>query len=316
MLPLIDPSVAHARIISPAVRAEAEKLYLACGEIGFFTVKNTGLSTDEFVDLFTQAHRFFAQPLEDKMRIRIENSSHHRGYGTVGAEQLSPDTPADFKETFDMSRDLDATHPGVRSGDPFYGPNQYPQLAGFKEVVERHYQRLSETGLNLLALMAVSLELPIDYFDPLFNDQTSVLRMIHYPPATDAGQISAGAHTDYGCLTLLAQDAVGGLEVKPKGQDWIRVPYEPDTLVVNIGDLMQRWSNNVFQSTPHRVIPPLGVDRYSTPFFLEPNTKTQVACFPSCITPETPCQYEPIFSDDWITSRFNQTYAYRQNLAQ
>ncbi|ACX95701.1 2OG-Fe(II) oxygenase [Halothiobacillus neapolitanus c2] len=312
MLPLIDPAVAHARTITPAVRVEAEKLYRACCDIGFFTVKNTNLSTEEFVDIFTLAHRFFAQPLEEKMRISIENSSHHRGYGKVGAEQLSPETPADFKETFDMSRDLGPTHPGVRAGDLFYGPNQYPQFEGFKETVERYYQRLSETGLNLLALMAVSLELPIDYFDPLFDDQTSVLRMIHYPPVTDAGQISAGVHTDYGCLTLLAQDAVGGLEVKPRGQDWIRVPYEPDMLVVNIGDLMQRWSNDVFQSTPHRVVPPLGVDRYSIPFFLEPNTKTRVACFDSCVTPKTPCRYEPIFSDDWITSRFNQTYAYRQ----
>lgn len=312
MLPLIDPSVAHARTITPAVRMEAEKLHRACRDIGFFTVKNTGLSTEAFVDIFTLAHRFFALPLEEKMRISIENSSHHRGYGKVGAEQLAPETPADFKETFDMSRDLGATHPKMRAGDPFYGPNQYPQFEGFKEIVEWHYQRLSETGLNLLALMAVSLKLPIDYFDPLFDDQTSVLRMIHYPPVTDAGQISAGVHTDYGCLTLLAQDAVGGLEVKPRGQDWIRVPYEPDMLVVNMGDLMQRWSNDVFQSTPHRVIPPLGVDRYSIPFFLEPNTKTRVECFPSCVTPEMPCRYEPIFSDDWITSRFNQTYAYRQ----
>lgn len=170
MLPLIDPSVAHARTITPAVRGEAEKLYRACSEIGFFTVKNTGLSTEEFVEIFTLTHRFFAQPLEEKMRIRIENSAHHRGYGKVGEEQLSPDSPADFKETFDMSRNLDATHPGVRAGDPFYGPNQYPQFGGFKEIVERHYQRLSETGLNLLALMAVSLELPIDNFDPLFDD--------------------------------------------------------------------------------------------------------------------------------------------------
>ncbi|MHB1228875.1 MAG: 2OG-Fe(II) oxygenase family protein [Halothiobacillus sp.] len=118
-------------------------------------------------------------------------------------------------------------------------------------------------------------------------------------------------HTDYGCLTLLAQDAVGGLEVKPKGKDWTTVSYELDTFIVNIGDLMQQWSNNVFQSTPHRVVPPLGKHRYAIPFFLEPNSKTRIECFPSCVTPEHPCQYRPIFSDNWITSKFNQTYAYR-----
>ncbi len=298
--------------MSYQVLKEAKKLGDACRDVGFFVVKNHGISATEMQDLFQLSKLFFAQTVDDKDSISIEGSLNHRGYGRIGTEQLDPTKTADFKETFDMARNLSEAHPSVLAGDSFYGPNQYPNMQGFQSVVEQYYSNITQTGLNLLAIMAVSLNLPITYFDRLFDNHTSVLRMIHYPKVDRQGCVSAGEHTDYGCLTLLAQDDSGGLQVKPRGQDWIAIPYVADTLVVNIGDLMQRWTNDVYQSTPHRVIPPLGKDRYSIPFFLEPNTKTLVECIPSCLAQDKPCHYPPIFSDEWISSKFNATYAYRK----
>ncbi|VTL99196.1 oxidoreductase [Pseudomonas aeruginosa] len=142
-----------------------------------------------------------------------------------------------------------------------------------------------------------------------------MFRLIHYPPAADrqsADQPGAGAHTDYGCVTLLYQDAAGGLQVQNRQGEWIDAPPIDGTFVVNIGDMMARWSNDRYRSTPHRVLSPRGVDRYSMPFFAEPHRDTEIRCLPGCFDADNPPRYPPTTCGEWLTSRFAQTYAYRR----
>jgi isopenicillin N synthase-like dioxygenase len=165
--------------------------------------------------------------------------------------------------------------------------------------------------------MAIALKQPDDFFTQYFDDHISVLRLLHYPPRpsdikVDANAKVAGAHTDYGCITLLAQDNVGGLEVCNAQYEWVAAPPIKDSIVVNIGDLMQRWTNDQYRSTAHRVAnPPSNTHRYSMPFFVEPRFDTEVSCIASCLKEGEKPKYEMITSGDWIMSRFDATYAYR-----
>ena len=167
--------------------------------------------------------------------------------------------------------------------------------------------------------MAMALDIEHDFFEARFHEPISVLRMIHYPPrhtATSAEQQGAGAHTDYGCITLLYQDDAGGLQVRARDGEWIDAPPITGSFVVNIGDMMARWSNNRYTSTPHRVISPLGVDRYSMPFFTEPHPDTLIDCLPNCSSADDPAKYTPVTSAEYLLSRFADTYAYRREEAQ
>lgn len=291
---------------------------MACRHIGFFAIKGFAINPDQIQSMFTLAQTFFAQPMDIKQQIDISQSSNHRGWGSHGAEQLDPHAPGDWKETFDMALDIHPQHPITRQCPALYGPNQYGDLAGFQQAVNHHYGLLMDVARRLLAAMAIALKLPEDFFQRCFDGQhTSVFRMIHYPPRPQTAEnhdLAAGAHTDYGCITLLAQDNVGGLQVQTKNGEWLDVLPSEETLVVNIGDLMQRWTNDHYRSTPHRVknLAP-GVHRYSMPFFVEPKFDTTVETIRSCINSDTPQRYETVTSGDWILSRFAATYAYRQN---
>ncbi len=299
-------------------RPVVDKIDQACREIGFFYIQGHGISSAQLESMFALAKTFFAQPEELKQQILIANSSNHRGWGSAGAEQLDPGKPSDWKETFDMALDIHPEHPVVKACPQLYGPNQYGVLPGFQQQMNQHYGLLMSVARRLLKAMAIALQLPDDFFNQYFDDQhISVLRMIHYPPrpadqVVDADAKAAGAHTDYGCLTLLLQDDVGGLEVRNARDEWVAAPPVKDALVVNIGDLMQRWTNDYYRSTEHRVrnLAP-GEHRYSMPFFVEPRYDTPVSCIPSCITAERDARYPLITSGEWILSRFAATYAYR-----
>ena len=178
---------------------------------------------------------------------------------------------------------------------------------------------MQDLAKTLLRAMAMALDIEHDFFEARFHEPISVLRMIHYPPrhtATSAEQQGAGAHTDYGCITLLYQDDAGGLQVRARDGEWIDAPPIAGSFVVNIGDMMARWSNNRYTSTPHRVISPLGVDRYSMPFFAEPHPDTLIDCLPNCSSADDPAKYTPVTSAEYLLSRFADTYAYRREEAQ
>ncbi|TBU84438.1 2-oxoglutarate and iron-dependent oxygenase domain-containing protein [Phytopseudomonas dryadis] len=314
-LPIIDIAPLYSADESawPAVAMQIDQ---ACREWGFFYIVGHPIGAERIDALLQAARTFFALPSAEKLKIDITRSSHHRGYGAIATEQLDPASPSDLKETFDMGLHLPGDHPEVLAGKPLRGPNRHPERPqGWAELMERHYADMHELAKTLLRAMTIALGIERDFFDQRFVEPISVLRLIHYPPrhtASSDAQQGAGAHTDYGCVTLLYQDQAGGLQVRDVHGQWIDAPPIPGSFVVNLGDMMARWSNDRYTSTPHRVISPLGVDRYSMPFFAEPHPDTLIDCLPNCSSPDNPAKYPPVTSAEYLLSRFADTYAYRR----
>jgi isopenicillin N synthase-like dioxygenase len=313
-LPIIDISALYTHD-GDAWLEVSRQIDSACREWGFFYIKGHPISTERIDQVIDSAKRFFSSPLQEKLAIDITQSAHHRGYGAIATEQLDPNLPSDLKETFDMGLHLPADHPDVLAGKPLRGPNRHPAQSGWAPLMEQHYRDMQALALTLLRAMTPALGIDWDFFDQRFEQPVSVLRMIHYPPrhtATSEQQQGAGAHTDYGCITLLYQDVAGGLQVRDMRGQWVDAPPIEGTFVVNLGDMMARWSNDQYVSTPHRVISPLGVDRYSMPFFAEPHPDTVVECLPGCKDAAHPPRYPAATCAEFLLSRFADTYAYRR----
>ncbi|WLH01963.1 2-oxoglutarate and iron-dependent oxygenase domain-containing protein [Pseudomonas beijingensis] len=313
-LPIIDISPLYGDE-PDAWQAVAGHIDRACRQWGFFYIKGHPISPARIAEVLGNAQRFFALPVEEKLKIDITRTRHHRGYGAVATEQLDPTKPSDLKETFDMGLHLPADHPEVLAEKPLRGPNRHPDLNGWETLMEQHYRDMQALAQTLLRAMTLALGIERDFFDTRFNEPVSVLRLIHYPPrdtASCAEQQGAGAHTDYGCITLLYQDAAGGLQVRNVNGQWVDAPPIDGTFVVNLGDMMARWSNDRYLSTPHRVISPLGVDRYSMPFFAEPHPDTLIQCLPGCQDDAHPPKYPTTTCAQFLLSRFADTYAYRR----
>ncbi|MGX5728734.1 2-oxoglutarate and iron-dependent oxygenase domain-containing protein [Metapseudomonas otitidis] len=313
-LPLIDIAPLYGTD-SAAWRDVATQIDTACRDWGFFYITGHGIPPERIDALLAAAKAFFALPEAEKLKIDITRTAHHRGYGAIATEQLDPTQPSDLKETFDMGFHMAADHPEVLAGKPLRGPNRHPDLPGWAPLMEQHYADMQVLAQTLLRAIALALGIERDFFDARFAEPISVFRMIHYPPrhtARSADQPGAGAHTDYGCVTLLYQDDAGGLQVRNVHGEWIDAPPIPGSFVVNIGDMMARWSNDRYTSTPHRVISPLGVHRYSMPFFAEPHPDTEISCLPNCSSADNPPKYPPVTSAEYLLSRFADTYAYRR----
>ncbi|RQW62564.1 isopenicillin N synthase family dioxygenase [Vibrio viridaestus] len=285
----------------------------ACRELGFFYVIGHGIPQTQFDHIESMAGKLFALPEEEKKKISIEESSNHRGWGRLSAEKLDPLGELDCKESFDMALDLSPFHSQVSRCPKLYGPNQYPDIQGFAQAVSQHYSLTLDVGLRILKAMALALGEEENFFSKSFSLPISVLRMLHYPSQTLASN-GAGAHTDYGCITLLYQEESGGLQVLNKQDQWIEAPPVEGAFVVNIGDLMQRWTNDIYRSTKHRVMSPTsGKTRFSMPFFVEPNFDTPITTLDSCLKEKGgKVEYPLITAGDWILSRFEDTYSYRQ----
>ena len=291
----------------------ASEVDQACQQSGFFYVTGHSISSERIAQLSALYQQFFALPMAEKMAIDITKTRHHRGYGSFGTEQLDPKRPADFKETFDMGRNLAADHPDVIAQKPLHGTNQYPDIAGFQELVETHYWDMIALGKTILRALAIALKLQPHFFSQQFSEPISVLRFIHYPPLESkqqSEQLGAGAHTDYGCITILHQDQIGGLQVQDRSGNWLDAPPVANSFVINIGDMMARWSNDRYSSTPHRVINPSGAERYSMPFFVEPNFDTKIEALTGCYDSATPAKYTAISAGEYLLSRFADTYEY------
>lgn len=313
-LPLIDIAALYGDD-QQAWQQVAAQIDAACRDWGFFYITGHGIAPERIEALTRAAKTFFALPDADKLRIDITRTAHHRGYGAIATEQLDPSRPSDLKETFDMGFHMAADHPEVLAGKPLRGPNRHPDLPGWSALMEQHYADMQALAQTLLRAIALALGIERDFFDARFAEPISVFRMIHYPPrhtASSVEQQGAGAHTDYGCVTLLYQDDAGGLQVQDVRGQWIDAPPIAGSFVVNIGDMMARWSNDRYKSTPHRVISPLGVHRYSMPFFAEPHPDTEISCLPNCSSADKPPKYPPVTSAEYLLSRFADTYAYRR----
>ena len=304
-----------------ARRQVAATIGRACREVGFFYVKNHGVPAELIERTRAEMKRFFDQPMDAKLRISVKRSKNHRGYFGWGEENLDPakqKIAGDLKEGVNIGRDLGPEDPDVMAGTPLHGPNQWPDgLPGWREQMSRHYTVMQALGARILAAFALALELPETYFDPMIRKPMTTLRLLHYPPQqgqiTEA-QLGCGAHTDFGCFTMLWQDEVGGLQVRNGAGEWVDATPMPGTFVLNVGDMMARWTNDRFASTFHRVINASGRERYSMPYFFDPDFRADVSCLPTCLAPgETP-RYPPTTGGQHLLDMIDATFEYRQKV--
>lgn len=276
-IPLVDISALIAGDANGSCAA-AEALGKAAREVGFLYVTGHGIAQPLFDGLLAAARQFFAQPLARKMAVYIGRSANHRGYVPAGEEVFAAGTK-DSKEAFDLSIDLPADHPAVRAGTPMLGPNQWPDLPGFNTAVAAYYDAVFAVGRALIRGFALALGEAPDLFDPYVTTPPSQLRLIHYPFDPDAvDTVGIGAHSDYECFTLLHSTGPG-LEVMNGAGQWIDAPPVPGALTVNIGDLMELWTNGEFVATSHRVRK-VRQERYSFPLFFTVDYATHVAPLP------------------------------------
>lgn len=308
-LPIIDISGLFSASLSDRKKVAFE-IRSAATTAGFFYVIGHGIAREERDALCRVAKRFFARPVTEKMRSFIGQSSNHTGYVPEGEEVFYGQKP-DRKEAYDIS--IDAA-PGTPLPDgrptPMLGPVQWPDDREFREVVGGYYSAVSSLARRMFCGFALALDLPEDYFEAHLKCPPSQLRLIHYPhqPDAPADQPGIGAHTDYECFTILTGTAPG-LEVMNGAGEWIDAPPIPDAYVINIGDLLEAWSNGVFIATSHRVRK-VKEERYSFPFFATCDYHTVVAPLPQFVTPERPAKFEPIVSGEHLLAQTAQTFNY------
>ncbi len=264
---------------------------------------------------FLAAKDFHSLPLEEKLAIK--QNQFFRGYvplnaSTLKLSTLGGATKPNQLESFVMAHEVSKNDPDYQAGSNLAGPNQWPEnLLEFKKTMMEYKQAMLILARRLVQAFSVSLGMPIDYLDRYFADPTYFLRLQYYPEQPDnisEDQYGIAPHTDYGFLTILAQDAHGGLQVKNQKGDWVDVPYLPGTLVLNSGDMLKRMSNDHYISTPHRVINRAKANRYSIPFFFEPNMHAFIAPLLSCVNAQHPEKYPPIEYASYLMARIKSNY--------
>jgi len=311
-LPIIDIAglasehAADRRAVGAALRA-------ACLDKGFFYIRNHGVPEPLVEAAFAEAAAFFALPPDQKEAVDKARSRANRGYEPLQAQTLEPGAPPDLKEGFYIGPEHAAADPRVVAGKFNHGPNQWPaSRPGFRSTMEAYFVEMLTLGHRLMRGLALSLDLPEDHFAAFTTDPMATLRLLHYPPQpahSDPAQKGAGAHTDFGGLTLLRQDAVGGLQVwDQETGGWIHAVPVPETYVVNLGDMIARWTNDRYRSTLHRVVNRSGRERYSLPFFYVGNYDHVVTCIPTCLQPGEVPKYAPTTVEAHLRDMYGRTY--------
>jgi isopenicillin N synthase-like dioxygenase len=293
-VPLIDLSASDDRSLARAIDA-------ALREAGFFALVSHGVRQPLFDAAFAASHRFFALAEDDKKRWHIDGWPIKRGFDPIGWQSLDVGMPPDVKESFYL-------------GNTSLGPNQWPDevlVPGFRAACEAYSAAMHRVARRLMALFAQALGMAPHGFDGYMRDPTCTTRLLHYPPqpaAAAPGQIGCGAHTDWGALTLLAQDDAGGLQVQRADGTWLDVAPIPGALVVNTGDMMPRWTNDRWRSTMHRVINRIsGRDRWSIAYFFDLDPDAHIAPLPCCIGVGNPARYEPVTAGEHLIEMYKRT---------
>jgi isopenicillin N synthase-like dioxygenase len=309
-IPVID--IAPLVNGSPAqMQTVANALGRACRDVGFFYVTGHGIPQELISRVFEMSAVFFAGPASIREAASFSGPGDNRGYIRLGGETLDPGKPADIKEAFNIGLELAPDDPELLARAPFRAANLWPDVPGFRDTMLDYFNRVWRLGRDLHRGFARDLGLEPDFFETRLDRPNATLRLLHYPPVTSPlpdGQLGAGVHTDYGNVTLLATDAVGGLMVQDRSGRWLDAPVIPGAFICNIGDCLMRWSNDVYVSTPHKVVSPREAERYSVAFFLDPNPDAMVACLPTCISPDRPAKYAPITGAEFLRSRLEPTY--------
>jgi isopenicillin N synthase-like dioxygenase len=310
-VPVIDLTPFRGNVRSARL-AVAREVAQACETIGFFTVVGHGVSERLIKQCRAAAREFFELPLDEKLRTPREAPAFNRGYGRVGGEALGKslgvDSEPDLKESFSvgLSDVPDSPYYHAAEAFPHFAPNLWPRTPSqLRPLLQEYYQCLDALASDLMRVFALALELDEQFFADKIDRNCSSLRLINYPPQRESpasGQLRAGAHTDYGSLTILqTEDAPGGLQVRTRDGQWCDVVPPADGFVINIGDLMMHWTNDRWMSNLHRVVnPPLGegAPRLSMVFFHQPNYDALIECLPGCQWPGNPPRHPPISSGE------------------
>ena len=286
------------------------ELGAAYREWGFCGVSHHGISPQAIDGAYQVFKQFFALPEVTKRKYHVPGTGGARGYTPFGIETAKDSQYPDLKEFFHIGRELP---PGSRYAE-FMAPNTWPtEVAGFREHAYGLFEALDQLGLKVLAALALHIDLPEDFFVEPTRFGNSILRPIHYPPITapDIPNVRAGAHEDINLITLLVGASAAGLEVRARNGDWVPFTADGDTIVVNIGDMLQRLTNHVYPSTTHRVVNPPGEaarqPRYSTPYFLHANPDYLIKTLPQCVDAGNPDRYrEPITANDYLMQRLRE----------
>jgi isopenicillin N synthase-like dioxygenase len=327
--PVIDIS-SFSQDTANAKKALARRVDQACREIGFLAIGGHGVSQEIVSSLWNASTRFFDLSLEKKLRVAMRDIYLPYGYAPLQAEilakSLGVETPPDLKESFSAGP-LDRKSPaGVVLEDNAetafrFADNLWPdQPIEFREAWSAYYRAMEKLAETIMRIFAVALDLPEDFFADKIDRHISAMRLLNYPdletpPAP--GQLRAGPHTDYGSVTiLLTEQTSGGLELYTSGQ-WREVPFVPGTFIVNIGDLLARWTNDRWVSTLHRVVcPPAEAKgssrRQSIAFFHQPNWDAEISCVPTCLAPGEKATYPPVRSGPHLMEKFHRSLAATQ----
>ena len=301
--------------------AIAAQIRDACRNIGFFYVVNHGVPEALVQAQFDWTARFFDLTTAEKQSLHMRNSPTTAGYEPIAEQKLdSQDTtseaaPPDLKESYYCGMDVPDDHPFARRRVRGIGHNQWPDsIPEFREQMVAYQAAMRGLGDHLLSLVALSLDLEADWFDKHHDWPSAVLRLVRYPPHPKSAafnQLGAGAHTDWGGITLLAQDDIGGLEVRNASNEWVAAPPIAGSFVINLGDLMARWTNGVYQSNMHRVLNAKSdQDRYSVPYFYSPRFDAVIEPVPTCVSDGQPQKYEVCTTAEHMDEMFRLSYGY------
>ena len=268
---------------NPAAAAAA--LHRAATEVGFFYVIGHDVPNSVIEAAYAASRAFFALPAAVKRSVQIDR--RHRGFIEIGEAKMHEAAKPDLKESFIFGLELPESDPDVVAGKPLMGPNQWPErnLPELRPVLTAYYDAVGGLGQRILALMAIALDLPAAFFAERYRKPLARGSIIYYPPQPpdmSDPRYGVSAHTDYGCITLLSQDMNGGLEVRNRAGEWIAAPPRADAFIINIGDLLARWTNDRYASTPHRVVNRSGRARYSIALFYDPDVDTPIETLTSC----------------------------------
>ncbi len=325
-----DPAVAAGRVpvidYGPYFAGEpgalerlAGQLRGACENIGFFYILNHGVPQETIDRAFAASRRFHSLPQERKLTLRLNQTNI--GYmpmnaSVQAASQVHKATKPNQNESFFVSHDRSPDHPDVRAGTPLRGQNQWPAaMPGLREDMMAYFQALRAMCDRMLPAFAVALDMPPDSFAPFFAGEPHAnLRFLHYPPQEDMGENTFGTapHTDNSFMTALARTDVPGLAIRLPSGEWFPPPVIPGTFLINLGNIMRRWSNDRFLSTPHGVINESGTDRYSIAYFHSPNPDAVIECLPSCVSADNPPRYPKAVYRDLVLEFYRVNYFHQK----
>jgi isopenicillin N synthase-like dioxygenase len=298
-----------------ALMAAAHRVHDALTTTGFFVLTGHDVPQELIVRTFGEARRFHQLPLDKKLALKL--NEHINGYMVMGryavrTSDINNNDKGDLNEAFFIKRERPPDDPLLLSGRRFVGANLWPvesDLPGFRANVLDYVAVMDGFARRFLPVVATALGLSPDWFDAAFTDSQFTFRLSHYPPVeAEANQFGIAPHTDSNFMTFLAQTEVPGLQVRMPSGDWLDVPYVAGSFAVNSGDMVRRWTNGRFLSTPHRALPPIGRDRYAIPFFLGPRFDQVIECLPSCTGPDNPPRWAPITYADWQAYWYDANY--------